>query len=193
MRIRVGLLALILILLLASCRSSDFATLVVHPKDKELTLGLPFRAASQLSVEVLPADAPTQFSWSSSNPEVAVVDELGLVTALAPGIAKITVRDEESGAKSTCTLKVRTLPQTLSIRTNIAELHVGRKLNLSPKLSPAPYIPNLYKTITWSSSQTEVATVDARGRVTAVSPGQAEITGQTVNGITQVCVVTVNE
>lgn len=195
MTARTRALALICIFLLslASCRDADAAVLVVHPKNKELTLGLPFRAVAQLSVEVRPAGADTRLEWASSDTETAVVDEWGFVTALAPGTAKISVRDASSGARSVCTLKVRTMPQELSIRANHAELRVGRKLNLSPKLSPARYIPNLYKTITWFSSQTDIATVDARGRVTAVSPGTAEITGQTVNGIAQVCVVEVKE
>ncbi|MCL2031473.1 MAG: Ig-like domain-containing protein [Oscillospiraceae bacterium] len=184
---------LLLLAPLSACRDANAAVLVVHPGTKELTLGLPFRAVAQLSVEVRPAGTHTRLEWSSSDTGIAVVDERGFVTALAPGTARISVRDAESGARSVCTLKVRTLPQELSIRANRAELRAGRKLNLSPKLSPAPYIPTLYKTITWSSSRTDVATVDARGRVTAVSPGTAEITGQTVNGLTQVCVVEVRD
>ena len=197
MRNRAAILwLLVFCLLLCACQSGadgGAVSLAVHPKNKELTLGLPFRAETHLSVEVRPTDAVTRLEWASSNPKVAVVDDRGFVTALTPGTARISVRDAESGARGASTLKIRTVPQELKIRANHADLRTGQKLNLSPKLSPAPHIPNHYKTITWSSSQTDVAAVDARGRVKAVGPGQAEITGETVNGLTQVCVVTVRD
>ena len=54
------------------------------------------------------------------------------------------------------------------------------------------------KTVTWSSSNTAVATVDANGKVTAVSPGEAIITATATNGTddtaddkTATCTVTV--
>jgi uncharacterized protein YjdB len=166
-------------------------TLVMHPSSKELTLGLPFRAAASLSVEIRPSDAPVRLEWSSSDEQIAVVDANGVVEALSPGTARITVRDADSGKKDTCTLRVRTVPQAISIRINSAELLVGRTISLSPRLSPAADIPKIYKGITWSSSDGGVATVDARGRVTAVGSGTAEITGTTTNGLTAVCVVTV--
>ena len=194
MRVRLAAWIALILLFLCSCSGEDgSASLVLHPKEKELTLGLPFLAATHLSVEVRPADADVLLKWSSSNEKVATVDERGFVTALTPGTARISVRDAASGAKSVCILKIRTAPQSLSIRTTYAALKIGDKLNLSPKLSPAPHIPNIYKMITWSSSDTEIAAVDARGRVTAVGPGEAAITGQTINEITQTCVVTVME
>ena len=47
------------------------------------------------------------------------------------------------------------------------------------------------KTVTWSSNATDVATVDANGKVTAVKPGTATITAATDNGKTATCEVTV--
>lgn len=183
-----------LLLALGACRGGEASTeLLLHPREKELTLGLPFSAATQLSVEIRPADAEVRLEWTSSDEKIAVVDERGFVTALSHGTARVTVRDSVSGAKSSCSLKIRTVPQELKLRTNSAELRVGRTLNLSPKLTPAPHIPSIYKAITWFSSQTDVATVDARGRVTAVGPGMAEITAQTVNGLTEICNVVVKE
>ena len=46
-------------------------------------------------------------------------------------------------------------------------------------------------TITWSSSDEAVATVDANGVVTAVAPGTATITATAANGVSATCVVTV--
>lgn len=47
------------------------------------------------------------------------------------------------------------------------------------------------RTVTWSSSSTKVATVDAAGKVTAKSSGHAEIKAKTQNGKTAVCTVKV--
>ena len=49
-----------------------------------------------------------------------------------------------------------------------------------------------YKTVTWSSSNTNVATVDNTGNVTAVNHGTAKITAKTSNGKTATCEVRVN-
>ena len=46
-------------------------------------------------------------------------------------------------------------------------------------------------TITWTSSDEAVATVDANGVVTAVAPGTATITATAANGVNATCVVTV--
>ncbi|MBR5842899.1 MAG: Ig-like domain-containing protein [Bacteroidaceae bacterium] len=46
-------------------------------------------------------------------------------------------------------------------------------------------------TITWTSSDEAVATVDANGVVTAVAPGTATITATAANGVSATCVVTV--
>lgn len=48
-----------------------------------------------------------------------------------------------------------------------------------------------YKAATWSSSNTAVAKVSARGRVTAVKVGTANITATASNGLTATCTVTV--
>lgn len=48
------------------------------------------------------------------------------------------------------------------------------------------------KTVTWSSSAEEFATVDSNGLVTAVAEGSATITAKTSNNLTATCAVTVN-
>ncbi|MDE6050010.1 MAG: Ig-like domain-containing protein, partial [Paramuribaculum sp.] len=47
------------------------------------------------------------------------------------------------------------------------------------------------KSVTWSSSDEDVATVSASGFVTAIKPGKATITATTANGLTASCEVTV--
>jgi hypothetical protein len=48
------------------------------------------------------------------------------------------------------------------------------------------------RTLTWKSGDTSVATVDKNGKVTAVAPGEAEITATSSNGKSGSCTVTVS-
>ena len=79
-------------------------------------------------------------------------------------------------------LAQRYLPAVTGVRLAGAatrRLETRRQINLSATVTPANAVNHL---VTWSSSNRSVATVDARGRVTAVGPGTATITVRTVSG-----------
>lgn len=60
-----------------------------------------------LQATVYPSYASNQsVTWSSSDPQVATVNELGMVTPLAPGTATITVTTVDQGKTATCQVKV---------------------------------------------------------------------------------------
>ena len=62
---------------------------------------------AQLSASVLPEGSPQGVTWSSSNAEVALVDEAGLVTAIAEGTAVVTATSSADSSKSaSCTITV---------------------------------------------------------------------------------------
>ena len=69
-----------------------------------------------------------------------------------------------------------------------ANIQVGNILVLNATTTPTGSLD----TVTWSSSNSEVATVDINGKVTAVAPGKATITAQAGNG-TATCEVIVYE
>lgn len=85
---------------------------------------------------------------------------------------------------------------SISLDQSAVSLSVDETQTLSPTISPENAT---YKTVTWSSDKTSVATVDANGKVTAVAEGTANITVTATNGTvdtsddeTATCVVTVN-
>lgn len=63
----------------------------------------------QLTETVIPASATNQnVTWSSDHPEIAGVDNAGLVTGVSEGTAIITVTTEDGGFTATCTVTVET-------------------------------------------------------------------------------------
>ena len=80
--------------------------------------------------------------------------------------------------------------ESISLDQTAFDLTTGASKNLVVSYNPTNTTDN--KTISWSSSNTEVATVDAAGKVTAISGGSATITAS-VGGKTATSEVTVEE
>ncbi|MDE6383843.1 MAG: Ig-like domain-containing protein, partial [Paramuribaculum sp.] len=83
------------------------STITLNVEDMTLTVG----QSDQLTAVVYPHDTtnPT-VTWSSDNPDVATVDESGIVTAVAPGRAIITASCD--GVSALCTVMVIERPLT---------------------------------------------------------------------------------
>ena len=143
-----------------------------------------------LTAMILPTDATNQnITWSSDNPAIATVDSTGNVTAIGAGTATITVETIDGGFTDTCLVTV-TVPVTgVSLNKGAANLLVGANETLTATVAPTNATN---QSITWSSNNPSVATVDSSGNVTAISEGSAMITVRTTDGnYTATCVVTV--
>ena len=155
-------------------------------------LALEVGKTGTLEAKVEPSDATNKnVTWSSSNPEVATVDN-GVVTAVSAGEAIITVTTEDGAKTATCKVTVNA-PQTVpvtGVTLDKAELTLekGSTGTLTATVAPQNATNN---TVTWSSSNPEFVTV-ANGTVTAVSAGTATITVTTADGNHKAtCTVTV--
>ena len=126
---------------------------------------------------VFPSNAanPKVF-WSSSDEKVASVSDQGVVTAVSAGIARITVTSEDMGLTATCQVTVKQKVVEVSGVTLSSEevaLKEGEKCTLVVTVSP---VNATDKTVTWSSSDESVVTVDpTTGEITAVSSGEAVV------------------
>ncbi len=140
-----------------------------------------------LTATVLPEDATDKtITWSSSNEAIATVDANGKVTAVALGNANITAKCGEVTA--TCAVTVIATPvESITLNQTTASLKVGEMVTLTAKVLPEDATD---KTVTWSSSNESVATVDANGKVTAMALGSAIITAK-CGDVTATCAVTV--
>ena len=144
----------------------------------------------QLSASVQPTDATIRtVKWKSSNKKVATVSATGLVTAVGPGKAKITVKSTDGGFKKTCVVTVRISPTSVTLNKNDATISTGKTLKLKATLAPT----NATGGVTWTSSNKRVAVVSSKGVVTATKGGTTVITATTENGLTATCRVTVRQ
>ena len=130
--------------------------------------------------------------WSSDRTDIASVNDTGMITGIAVGNATITA-ETENGYKATCTVEVRKNPTGISLNktSEILDLSLVKTLQLTATITPND--SDTSKTLTWSSSNQSVATVNSSGLVTGVGKGSTTITVTTVNGKTATCTITVKK
>lgn len=153
------------------------------------TLSLVKGTTETLTATITPSNATEQtVTWSSSNTTVATVNG-GTVTAKAVGTATITAK---AGNKSaTCTVTVTPiLVSGISLSPSATNINTGASVTISATVTPSNADD---KTVTWSSSNTAIATVSSNGVVTGVKAGSATITATAHDGsgVKGTCSVTV--
>ena len=145
------------------------------------SISLTVGSTQTLTATVTPADAlDKSVTWSSNNTSVATVSTYGVVTAKAAGTATITVRTNDGGKTATCTVTVTAVSVTgVSLNKSSLTLYEGDSETLTATVSPTNATN---KSVTWSTSNSSVASVTSSGRITALSAGSATITVTTSDG-----------
>ncbi len=122
-------------------------------------------------------------SWSSGNDNVATVDGEGHVVATGVGETTITVTaNDGSGKFDECIVIVEAafVPVTaVELNKNTLELSEGNDETLTANVTPDNATD---RTVSWSSDNEAVATVDQNGKVFAEGPGQATVTATANDG-----------
>jgi uncharacterized protein YjdB len=148
----------------------------------------------ELVAEVNPYNADNkELEWSSADESVATVDQNGVVTGVDAGASGretvITVRSKDSGVTATCVVRVTKDVVGVELDCTYKRIEAGKEFQLTASITPEDATN---KNVTWQSSATDVAIVDANGKVTAVAAGVAMITVTTEqNGYTATCKVVV--
>ena len=120
--------------------------------------------------------ASLDVAWTSSNPTVATIDAEGLVRALAEGATVITATSVLDVSQSdSVTISVTPAPAVGSVTIDPSGGLVleGNTLPLTATVASEG---GATETVTWSSSDEAVATVDDAGVVTGLRSGTASIT-----------------
>ena len=140
-----------------------------------------------LKATVSPSNASTEITWSSSNKKVIEVDSYtGELFTLKTGTATITAKTS-NGKKASCKIKVKKAPASITVSPAAMALERGDRGALKLKFSSGSGCG----TVSFTSSDKSVATVNVNGVVTAVGGGTAVITATTYNGESDSCVVSV--
>ena len=164
-------------------------TLTITPETLDLHVGY----SQQLTATITPEDAHTKtLQWMTSNSNVATVNSNGVVTAYGVGTATITaITTDGSNLSATCAVSVTTVPvESVTLNRTELEMNEGSSYTLSATVLPSDAYD---RSLTWTSSNPRVATVNYNGRVTAVGIGSTIVTATTNDGsnISAACHVTV--
>lgn len=142
--------------------TGDAATAETADVDEKLAA-----AAEKLTIE-----------WTSSNEDVATVDENGMVTAVGAGEADITAAVQDADISSVTHVKVVILPTGVDAPDTL-ELYTNGEDSKSLDAKIIPEDATEVK-LAYVSSDDGVATVDENGLVTAVADGECTITAYVV-------------
>ena len=124
-------------------------------------------------------------TWTSSNTAIATVSSKGKVKGVKTGTATITCTSNATGLSTTCEVTVG------SVKLDRTEVIINKGKTVTLKATAYPTTLE-DKTVTWTSSNTAVATVSSKGKVKGVRTGTATITcTSNATGLSATCEVIV--
>ncbi len=154
---------------------------------KKLSIGEGNKAMLSATLDPVNPDVGG-YTWSSSDPAVVTVDENGQIvgkkagkaTITATATGTVTVRGEAKHPSASCEVTVTPSVTGIELKnlsvTAANRLAVGKTLSAKTAFLSSDGKNKAKTTLTWTSSNPEVATVSPKGVVKAVAPGTARIT-----------------
>ena len=123
---------------------------------------------------VLPEGTRASFRYASSNEGIASVDAEGWITGMGTGTAQIGVTTH-NGKTAVMTVEVYDpyRPESISVGELPDLLSIGGRFQIECELLPA----GSGQEMRWVSTDPAIASVDENGKITALSPGLATVTG----------------
>lgn len=140
----------------------------------------------RLTASLTPVDTSDELTWTSSNEEVATVED-GVVKAVGLGEAEIVAM--AGSVTKSCPVKVYQGVNNITLDVTSHTMTIGDFLQLTATIYPKDAE---YKDVIWSSNNEDVAVVDQKGLVQAKAYGKVKITATSKDGgLEAVCNVTV--
>ena len=130
------------------------------------------------------ADESSTIVWTSSDENIATVDDKGFVTAKSVGTVTVKAVASDSGSAE---CKVTVLPDESDI-VNVKDISLGSKaeyigINSTVQLTATVTPENATnKTVTWSTSDNTIVTVDNTGKVTGHKAGSVVVIAESADG-----------
>ena len=147
----------------------NLPTLEVSKNEIDIELGTDPSDIESIIVTLNGKDVTNEATFISTNENVATVDENGNINIIGEGETQIIIHLDGANDQ-VVTIKV-TLPELEINKSNI-NLQVGQTEQLTVKLKDEDKTQNA----TYQSSNTNIATVDENGKITAIGEGTAIIT-----------------
>ena len=135
----------------------------------------------QLSASYQPSNAQATFlTWQSSDPDVAEVNDKGIVFAKAGGTCRITA-ETENGLSASCFVIVNTIKMTSATPVNeVISASAGDQVQIAYTFEPAHATPAKFQ---FKSASPSVAQVDSKtGLITMIAEGETVISAQAADG-----------
>ncbi|MFI3304707.1 MAG: Ig-like domain-containing protein [Rikenellaceae bacterium] len=116
-------------------------------------------------------NSSNSIKWSSSLESVATINDYGVVTVVAAGETTITAKIDGTEVSDSCKLTITEADPVMTLTTtSISSLAIGGTTQIEASVAPSRY------TLTYTSGDDDIATVDEYGVVTGVAAGETTIT-----------------
>lgn len=145
---------------------------VETPKLSRTSLTLTEKKSSAIKL----TGTTVKVKYSSSNPKIARVDSKGKITAVRKGTAVITAKANTKKFNCKVTVKAAQKPKPKPTPTPVPKPSLSATtLNMNKGDVRQLQVKNYKEILVWTSDDTSVATVDSKGKVTAVNVGTTKI------------------
>lgn len=122
-----------------------------------------------------------EIKWTTSNGSIKFKNQSAIIIPSKSGTLTVTA----STKTQTANFKLQISGPVLTLNHSSTNLHMGEKAKLQATALPT-------STITWTTSNSKIASISTTGEITAVKPGTATITA-TANNISTKCTVNVTK
>ena len=145
------------------------------------SLSLKVGASEKIVATITPSNATNrEITWSSTNSSIASVDANGTIKGIAVGTATITAKTSDGGKTDKITVTVIPIAVTgIQLNKTSLSLSVGSSEKIIATITPGNATN---KDVTWSSSNSSIASVDTNGTIKGIATGTATITAKTNDG-----------
>ncbi len=176
----IGIIAVtsLLFTAVAGCATPVLRSITASP----VSVSLAAKGTQQLkitaTIDTKTEDVTTTCTYKSSDAKVATISAGGLVTGVAAGSAKITVSYTKDKVTKTVEISVTVAPTLASIGASPVSVSLAVKGTQQLKITATldTKTEDVTTACTYKSSDAKVATVDAKGLITAVAKGSAKVT-----------------
>ena len=157
-------------------------TLVSSIKLNNTSIELDKGSTATLTATITPSNATiNDVVWESSNPQVAKVDQSGIVTALSAGIATITAKSiDGTNVSASCNVVVNSVETKITLSQTEAIMLVNDIITLTYSVTPS------IVSVEWSTSNQNVAYIkkntDNSLTVLGMADGEAIIIAKATDG-----------